>query len=473
MSRNRRNNADQLDFGFAEMNVVSPRSAEKSIVMDWRRDAGWNTLESLFGLTARRRVSVTDALGIAAVWICVSVLAQDISKATLRLWRRTGKGARTLVEPKEHAMARILALAPNQEHTWIEFFDMTIRHMALMRNAFVAVRRSKGGDPIEFVPVVPGRVTINVNPETGDKFYPVSRATAFEQAQMRQFDSILTDDEMIHLRQGIIDGLTGYSALTAGADVMALAQAITEYQTRLYDNDAQVRGVFQMKDTLQSEEAFKRLRKQLAEAAKDFRKESKPLLLEGGIEYKETASTSANAETAKNREQQVLEVCRLFRVPPHKAMSFDASKYSNLEPAERAYVSDALIPIAKSIEKRFEAACLSEEDRLVYFLEFDRDEMAALDTKTKAELVKTAVSGGIATVNEGRTRLGYNPIAGGDVRYIPSTFAVVDENNEVVIPAGGQGAVDQNQDTPPADQTTTDAASAAKQHDLRVIQGGK
>lgn len=472
MSRNRRNSADQLNFGFAEMNVVSPKSMEKSIVMDWRREAGWKTLESMFGLQSRRRVSLMDALNLAPVWISTSVLAQDISKATLRMKRRTGNGAVTVVEPKEHALARILALAPNQEHTWIEFFDMTIRHLALMRNAFVAVRRNRGGDPIEFIPVLPGRVTINVNPETGEKFYPVSRATTFEEAQMREFDSILTDDEMIHLRQGIIDGLSGYSALNAGADVMALAQAIADYQTRLYDNDAQVRGVFQMKDTLQSEEAFKRLRTQLSEAAKDFRRESKPLLLEGGIEYKQTAATAVDAETAKNREAQVLEVCRLFRVPPHKAMSFDASKYSNLEPLERAYVSDALIPLAKSVEKRFEAACLSEDERLIYFLEFDRDEMAALDTKTKAELVKTAVSGGIATVNEGRTRLGFNPIKGGDVRYIPSTFAVVDENNDVVIPAGGQGDQPPEQDQSSAEQPPAEDQNN-KAHDLRVIQGGK
>lgn len=405
----------------------------------------WETLSEMMGFSAMsdKPLSGMEALQLAAVLVCLDIISQDIAKTPRYLRRKLPDGGSEIVKPKEHWLAEMLELEPNDWMTWNEFVEMTMFHLALTRNAFIAKRfKDRTGQPDALMPIMPGRVQIDVNSDSTDFIYRTETSTYRERVLMRGFGDVFTSERMIHIRGRVFDGLNGYSTLQAGAKAMGLVQEVTDFQRRMFKNDGSFRGVFQAKEDITvSDTVFQRLRTQLAEAMNDLTRKAKPLVLEGGIEWKGIQQTNEQAETVKARSAAIIDVFRLFRVPPHKAMQLEAVKYENLEQMEKAYVSDTLIPYCRQFEQRMDRGLLTREERLQgYFLQHDREAMSLQDAKAHAEIWKVGLMGGAVTIDEYRSSRGLNPLknGAGKVRLIPSTYSVVDDKNAVVIPAGGQ-----------------------------------
>jgi HK97 family phage portal protein len=385
-------------------------------------------------------LNIEEAIKLSAVLICLDVISQDIAKVTLRLRRRLPGGGSEVVEPGEHWLAQMLIMDPNPYHTWAEFIEMVILHLGAVQNAFIAKRMTRAGRVEELIPMLPARIRILVDEDYGRYFYDIDRVTPQEKIILRGMERYLLEDEVIHIRGRMFDGLFGYSNLEAGSAIMSLSKAVQDYQTRLYKNDAIMRGVFQLKNeqTL-SDEAYQRLKDQLTTLWKNVREGGKPIVLEEGMEFKGISMNSDAAETSKAKQNAVEDVARLFRIPPHKMMHIVNVKYENMETLEKSYVRDTLIPIANRVEQRLERGLLTPEERASLYIEFDREEMELTDVEKQAEIMKVMLANGAMTIDEARQRRGMNPLpnGAGKTRLIPANYALVDESNEVVLPAGG------------------------------------
>lgn len=415
------------------------------------KSTGWNY--------SNRQLTADQIIRLPGVIICLDVLAQDIAKTPLKLYEKLPNNGKREVPPEEHWMALLLSTEPNRFHTWYEFIEMLMLHLGVVQNAFVAKRMNAvSGKTTELIPVMPARVThLVVEPEqdpvSGMGFfcYRVDRNTSAEKVMFAKLPNVFLQDEFIHLRGRMFDGLTGYSNLDAGARMFGLADELTAYQTKLFGSDGQMPGVFQKPgeagDSL-SEDAFDRLRAQLAEASRKFREESKPIVLEEGLTFQQIAMNAEQAQLKEARDAALVDTARLFRIPPHKIMHLVNVKYENMETLEKSYVNDTLIPYCQRLEQRFGLALLTREDRSKYFFEFDRRAMLLNDMQKQAEFAKVGAQVGALELDEFRALFGYNELPGGagKTRLIPSTYNLVDENNEVVIPAGAQPQGDGSKD---------------------------
>lgn len=431
------------------------------------RMAGFSTWP--YGEAAK--LSLTDILQISAVTVCLDILAQDIAKTNLRLYRRLPNGGKQVVEAGQHPMALLLATEPNPHHHWYELIEMMMLHLGILQNAFWAKRMLPDGTVTELIPVLPGRVRIGVDEESATYFYEVKRENAHERVQLRGLPEYMLENELIHFRGRMFDGVFGYSNLEAGAKTFNLANALQGFQTRLFENDAAVRGVFQMDAEAGSlsNEAFGRLREQLAEAFSKFRQEAKPLVLEEGLKFQGVAMTSDQAEVQKAWDNAIVNVARQFRIPPHKIFHLINVKYENMETLEKSYVADTLVPYCRRIEQTLARHTLDRRERAEFFFEFDREEMVLSDPRAQAEMLGVLLPNGVLTIDEARQMRGRNPLpnGAGNTRLIGSTYTLVDDRNEVVIPAGGQQPQDPAAD-PNADVTTPDSSGSKG---LRVISG--
>lgn len=279
--------------------------------------------------------------------------------------------------------------------------------------------------------------------------YEVLRFSPQERIPLSGLPDIFLPNEFIHLRGRSFDGLQGFSNLDAGAKVFTMATELLDYATRLFANDGGMRGVFQKPgesgDAL-SDPAFKHLREQLAELLTNMRRHNVPIVLEEGMTFQEISMTADQAQSASAKDASIVDVARIFRIPPHKMMHLINVKYENMETLEKSYVSDALIPVCVPIEQKMQGSLLSFEDQRKYFLQFDRREMLLNDQEKLAEVTKSMMAAGSMTFGEHRQALGWNPLEGdqNDWRTIPSTFNTVDAKGEVVIPAGAQPQNDPN-----------------------------
>ncbi|AZO29416.1 phage portal protein [Mesorhizobium sp. M1B.F.Ca.ET.045.04.1.1] len=396
--------------------------------------------------------SVQNALKQAAFMLCCDVIAQDIAKSTLRLRERMKNGTSRVVLPTEHPIAGFLALEPNRRHTWNEFTEMMVLWECYTSNAYAGVLRNRTDDPLELIPFQTGRVRELV--EGRDIFYDVVAGTMQEQALLGAVSMTFHERDMIHVRGRMVDGMDGYSTLTAGRDVLDTGKAIDGFRTSLFSEEGQLRGVFKKSgEGALDELAFQRLRSQLKILMKRFKAGVEPVVLEDNMEFQAIASKPMEMELTKQFAEQINQTCRLLRVPPHKVFHFDGAKYENLETAEKMYVGDSLVPRAERFEHRYGKVLLSRADRLRFFFEYDRDEMTLRDSQRETERIKTLLERGAIEIDEARAMQGFNPLPNGqgEVRLIPVNMQAVDRDGNVVIAASS--TIDPNAPAPdqPAD----------------------
>lgn len=419
----------------------------------------WSTLSDMLGMSGSttKRFTMAEALANATFLLCSDIIAQDHAKAKLRMFRRLDDIRREEVKPEDHQIARLLATRPNEFYNWPEFIELLVRHMAVTQNGYIGKRITTRGDIRELVPIVPGRVTTEVMMQDAELVYSVSRANAFEQVLLRRFGPKLLQEQMIHIRGRMLEGFEGLSTLIAGSGTLQLARAIQDYQNNLYNGGGSHKVVFSLNEDQElSNEQYERLQKQFQQMLQSALRNEKPLVLENGATVNTLTMSAKDTEVAATQKAVIVEVCRLFRMPPHKVMHLEAVKYENLGVLEKIYVSDTLLPYATKIEEALRLGLLSGDEQLEYFFEFDRDQMTATDAVTRAEIAKIGVQAGVLEVDEARRELGYDPLPddNGQVRLVPVNVSIVDRDNEVIVngsagPAGGDNGA---QSTDPAQQ---------------------
>jgi HK97 family phage portal protein len=409
-------------------------------------------------------VSINKVLQIAALMACCDVIAQDISKATLRLRERLPNGTSRIVVPsvRRDDIAEMLALEPNEMMTWREMISMMVYWSCFTDNALAGVIRNQDDTPNRIIPFQTGRVHMKV---TGaEVFYDVTAQTLYDQALLGAPMRTFPARDMIHVRTRFIDGMEGYSTLDAGKSTIEGINAIKRFTKDLFSEDGQIRGVFSTdKEEPLPEPAFQRLRMQMKTLMSKFRQLTDPIVLEHGLKFLPMASKPNDLELAKQFEAAVNEVCRLFRMPPHKIFLMTGSKYENLETQEKMYVGDTLIPRAQPFEDQFAKVLLDRKGRLKYFFEFDRTEMTLRDTKLETDRIIRATERGILLIDEARAGMGANPLPNdaGQTRLVPVNMYLVDENNKVIL-GNQQTAKEQDPAADAATETDTAEDDASK-----------
>lgn len=410
---------------------------------------------------------VVGALQIGALMLCCDVIAQDISKATFRYRQLLENGTSKIVDPRRNDMAAFLKLEPNRRHTWRNFMEMMVYWSCLTDNAYAGVIRSNSGDILELIPFQTGRVQEKVIGR--DVYYEVTASTMQEQALLGTSFRVFREEDMIHVRTRMLDGMDGYSTLAAGRKTLDTMNNLSDYRKNLFGEEGQLRGIFSRENTEPlPDKMFERIRFQFKELMHRFRKLTEPIVLEGGVKFQPISSSPKDMELINEFQAQINEICRLFRMPPHKIFMLDGSKYENLETQEKMYVGDTLIPRAEAFEEQFAKTLLTRKERLSYFFEFDRSEMTLRDTKAETERTIRAAERGIITRNEARAVFGYNPEPGGDTYLVPTNMSIVDGNNNVLVGGASTPADNAADDKPSAEENEETPAEKARA--LRIVK---
>jgi phage portal protein BeeE len=132
-----------------------------------------------------------------------------------------------------------------------------------------------------------------------------------------------------------------------------------------------------------------------------------------GIEVEGVHTHVTNGLVTHNtRKFQVEEICRIFRVPPHKVASLDRATFSNIENQNQQYIDDSLVPMARQLEEEAEHKLFWDAERAGLRLRVDFDSMLRGDMKTRYDAYHTALGDGWLNRDTVRAREGLPPIPG-------------------------------------------------------------
>lgn len=353
-------------------------------------------------------VTPLTALQSAAVYGCVKCRSEDLAKLPIVIRRRRAGGKGWEID-LDHPLNRLFR-RPNRWMTWFQFVAYLVASLDLRGNAYVAIARGKAGQPLSLIPLGPDRVSVLLSPK-GELFYHVHHP-------MIGTGVTLHADDVIHIRNMSLDGYLGVSPIAAGQDAIGLALATQQHGAALFRQGAQVSGVLKIDGDL-SIEAAQRLRQSWQDIYGGVANAAKVAVLEQGAQFQKIALTNEEAQYLLTRGFQVLDICRLYRVPPHKVMDLSRATFSNIEEQNQSYIDEALMPTAENIEQEFEAKLLWEDEFGEVECEFDFDRLLRGNLKSRMEAYQIAIGNGMWSVNEARGRERQNPIEGGDEHRFP------------------------------------------------------
>jgi HK97 family phage portal protein len=375
---------------------------------------------ALGGYASNTGVPVTPftALQSAAVYACVRAVSQDIAMLKPFVRRHLPGGGTRL--DMQHPLTKLFR-RPNRWQTWFEYQGYVVSSLCMRGNAFTVVERDRAGNPIELVPVAPDRVTIMLS-EDGELWYRIN-------SRRLGYGLVVPPDDMMHLKNMSMDGYMGVSPIAISQDVIGLALATQQHGGILFRQGGQISGVIKFPHTL-TKEASDRIANSWRETHAGVQNAHKVAVLEEGGSFEKIAMTNEDSQFLETRRFQVVDICRIYGVPPHRLGELDKATLNNIEQQNQQYVDSALKPTAQSIKELFDHHLLFEDERDTMECGFDFDDMTRGDLKTRYEAYQIGTLNGWLNRNEVRAKENLDPITDGtgDEYRVPLNTAVPGAN---------------------------------------------
>lgn len=247
---------------------------------------------------------------------------------------------------------------------------------------------------VELIQYRPGLITVDYHPNTGEPSYRIdNRQTGGR--------------DIVHLRP-----IFGRSPLTLAREAIGLAMVMEQHASNLFSRGARPGGTVTFQKGM-GEEAIK---KSIAawRTAHESGEGGKTAFLHDGAEYKQIALTSTDAQFLENRAFQILEVARVFRVPPSMLFDLSRATWSNTEQLGKEFLVYCLDPWLCAMESALDRVLFVDGDRGKFRVRFDRDDMTRADLRTRATTINSLIASEVINPNEGREWIGLGPYAGGE-----------------------------------------------------------
>ena len=152
--------------------------------------------------------------------------------------------------------------------------------------------------------------------------------------------------------------LYGFSPLEAAAQAADVHNEGGVWTKALLDNSARPSGalVYNAKNNSErlSEEQFARLKSELEGAHSGARHAGRPLLLEGGLDWRPMGLTPADMDFTEARREAAREIALAFGIPPMLLGIPGDNTYSNYKEANLALWRQTILPLVRKTAQSFE-----------------------------------------------------------------------------------------------------------------------
>jgi HK97 family phage portal protein len=406
--------------------------------------------------TAGVYVTPEASLQCSAILAAVKVVSESVASLPLQLYERTSDGKRIA---EEHPLYDVLAHEPNDWMTAFEFKELMQSWRMLWGVGYSWIKPGRRGAVDQLIPLHPSRM----KPErlkNGRLRYAYSEPNSPTPTYYRQ-------DQVFAYRGLSPDGVNCYIPTVLMRDAIALARAAELHSGAFFGNGARAGTVIET-DQPMKPETLQRLRQQWEDMHRGPENSHKTAVLPHGAHLKEMTVNNDTNRLLETRRHQIEEVARAFRVPAYMIGDLSKSSYSSVEQQAIDFVTFTLVPDLR----RFEAACRRDlvVDDKRYFAQFDVSALLVGDFAARASFLREMWNLGVFSTNEVRQQLGYNPVEGGDKRFVQVNMQLL-ENYTPGNPTAAPTKVSEQPANEPASEAPvpTDPAAAGESRAAEVV----
>ena len=272
----------------------------------------------------------------AIVYRCVRLISEAAAQIA---WTVLING----MEQKDHPVEALL-MRPNARESGTDMLEALYGHLLVSGNAYCELL-SANGRPTELHALRPDRVSLVAGPDGWPLAYDYAVGARLTRFPIPENGP----STILHLR--LFDPLNdhyGYAPLSAAQVALEMHDAASRWNKALLDNSARPSGALVYGSTDQmSEDQFDRLKGELENAFQGSTNAGRPILLEGGLDWKPLSLTPKDMDFLEARAGAAREIALAFGVPPLLLGFPGDNTHANYAEANRAFWRSTVLPLVQ------------------------------------------------------------------------------------------------------------------------------
>ncbi|GAC1333122.1 MAG: phage portal protein [Beijerinckiaceae bacterium] len=352
--------------------------------------------------TTRNAVALTQ-VGYernAIVFRAVRMIAEAAASIPWRVFEGRQENA-------DHPLADLIA-QPNSCESGIAFFEALFSNLLLFGNAYVEAVAVDGA-PREFFSLRPDRMSV-VPSRSG---WPAAYDYTVAGEKIRYGMEVDGVPPILHLKCfHPLDDHYGFPPIAAAQVALDTHNAAGFWNKALLDNAARPSGalVYAGPDGAHlTDQQFERLKLELEENFSGMANAGRPLLLEGGLDWKALSLTPKDMDFIQAKAAAAREIALAFGVPPLVLGLPGDNTFSNYAEANRAFWRQSVIPLVARTQQSFAAWLRPAFEPFRFDYDVDRIDALAADRESEWKRIDAA---SFLTQDEKREAVGYGALPG-------------------------------------------------------------
>lgn len=302
-----------------------------------------------------------------------------------------------------------LVEAPNPMQGRAELLEALYAQLLLTGNGYIEAVSGEAGLPVELHVLRSDRMSV----VPGADGWPVAYQYAVG-GRKHRFDATGDASPVCHIKSfHPQDDHYGFSPMQAAAMAVDVHNSASRWSKALLDNAARPSGAIVYRGAegqgTMTTDQYDRLVTEMESHHQGARNAGRPMLLEGGLDWKPMGFSPSDMEFQKTKESAAREIALAFGVPPMLLGFQGDATYANYQEAHRAFYRLTVLPLATRVTTAL-AQWIAQFGGEPLVLKPDLDQVPALAAERDAQWSRVAAAE-FLTDAEKRALLGLPAVA--------------------------------------------------------------
>ncbi len=278
---------------------------------------------------------------------CASMIAKNISSIKIKLFENNSEKK---FEIKNHPLLNIIRF-PNPATNGNLFREALFSHRLISGNSYILAVKNSAGIPLELYTLRPDRISITTD-RSGFVTSYIYKGT--DKEIRYSVDKLTGQSDVLHLKNfHPLDDHFGLSPIEPAAYSIDQHNQAAQWNQSLLQNGAKPSGALVIKPQNEggmgslTDEQYTRIKRQMEEEFSGHNNAGKPMLLEGGLDWKEMSLSPRDMDFISSKHNSAREIALAFGVPPQLLGIPGDNTYSNLIEARLELWEQTILPLAE------------------------------------------------------------------------------------------------------------------------------
>jgi HK97 family phage portal protein len=386
-------------------------------------------------------VTPQTALTFTAFFAGIKIISEDMARLPVMIMQRNANGSTAVV--KSHRINQLYNYTADGECPSFNWRESRTSHVLSWGNGYAEIIWDDSGEIEKLLMIHPSLILPKRDQKSGNLYYELQTADSISGPRNRR---IAAPWQIFHTAGLGFNGLVGYSVVALHREMIGLGKSQEQFGASFFGNGAVPEGYVKFARSMKPD-AIKNFRENFNLIHQGSAGAHKLLILEEGAEWVATGTQPDKSQLIEGRKFQVIEVCRVLRLPPHKLGDFADSHYANAEAAEEDYISSCLAGWSARDEGAINLRLLlRDEVEAGLYAKYDFRPLLLRTAKDEADYYTKMFNIGYYSVDEMKALKGENPIgeaAGGGKRFVQTNLVDITKAGDPK-PAGQEPKADKD-----------------------------